>query len=98
MTTQQFYTREQLTKRGEIDQPPYSFLSKAFVDLFRGNVEKATLFHSDVIYVRAALEKRTGFVFSLLDVEAAMRAQGWKKERKPTSLTSKTQCNNYFVE
>jgi hypothetical protein len=97
MTTQQFYTREQLTKRGEIDQPPYSFLSKAFVDLFRGNVEKATLFHSDVIYVRAALEKRTGFVFSLLDVEAAMRAQGWKKERKPT-VSSKPQYNNYFVE
>lgn len=89
-----FFTREQLTQTGEINNPPYSFLSKAFVDLFKGNAEKATLFHSDVIYVRAALEKHTGYVFSLLDVEAAMRAEGWKKERKKHVPTKE----EYFVE
>jgi hypothetical protein len=79
---EKFYTREELSKTGRIDNAPYSFLNKAFVDLFKGNVEKATLFHSDVIYVRAALEKRTGYVFPLPRVEAAMRAEGWRKERK----------------
>ena len=94
MNEQQFYTREQLTKAGRINNAPYSFLSRAFIDLFSGNVEKATLFHSDVIYVRAALEKHTGFVFSLLDVEAAMRAEGWKKERK----SMKHRKDEFYVE
>lgn len=79
---QQFYTREQLTKAGRIDNAPYSFLNKALIDLFKGNVEKATLFHSDVIYVRAALEKRTGYVFPLPMVESAMKAEGWRKDKK----------------
>ena len=39
------------------------------------------LFHSDVYYVRAALEKKTGFVFPLDRVEDAMRAEGWKEHR-----------------
>lgn len=39
------------------------------------------LFHSDVYYVRAAMEKRTGYVFPLPAVEDAMRAEGWKEHR-----------------
>lgn len=39
------------------------------------------MFHSDVYYVRAALEKHTGYVFSLLSVEEAMKAEGWKEQR-----------------
>ena len=39
------------------------------------------LFHSDVYYVRAALEKNTGYVFPLDRVEEAMRAEGWKEHR-----------------
>jgi hypothetical protein len=91
----QFYTRQQLIEKGLIDNPPYCFLSEAFVDLFRGNAEKATLYHSDVIYVRAALEKHTGFVFPLPDVEAAMKAEGWKKEKKKPK---KKQIECTFVE
>ena len=39
------------------------------------------LFHSDVYYVRAAMEKHTGYVFPLDRVEDAMRAEGWKEHR-----------------
>ena len=39
------------------------------------------LFHSDVYYVRASLEKHTGYVFPLDRVEDAMRAEGWKEHR-----------------
>lgn len=92
---QQFYTREQLVSKGLIDNPPYCFLSEAFVDLFNGNAEKASLYHSDVIYVRAALEKHTGFVFPLPLVESAMKAEGWKKEKKKPK---KKQIECTFVE
>ena len=42
---------------------------------------KLHLFHSDVYYVRAAMEKHTGYVFPLDKVEEAMRAEGWKEHR-----------------
>ena len=34
--------------------------------------------HSDVYYVRAAVEAHYGRSFSLKHVEAAMKAEGWK--------------------
>jgi hypothetical protein len=37
--------------------------------------------HSDVFYVRAALEKRTGIRFPLQQVETAMKAEGWSEGR-----------------
>ena len=35
--------------------------------------------HSDVFYVRKAIEHRTGILYSLEQIEAAMKAEGWKK-------------------
>lgn len=37
--------------------------------------------HSDVFFVKYALENRTGKKFKLRDVEAAMRAEGWSEAR-----------------
>jgi|TARA_R100000479_G_scaffold153719_1_gene89679 hypothetical protein len=35
--------------------------------------------HSDVFYVRKAIEHRTGILYSLEQIEAAMKAEGWRK-------------------
>jgi hypothetical protein len=37
--------------------------------------------HSDVFFVKAALENRTRKKFKLKDVEAAMRLEGWSESR-----------------
>lgn len=37
--------------------------------------------HSDVFYVRAALRERTGILFPLRNVEAAMKREGWSEGR-----------------
>lgn len=37
--------------------------------------------HSDVFFVKAAMENRLGMQFKLKDVEAAMRAEGWNESR-----------------
>jgi len=34
--------------------------------------------HSDVFYVRKAIEYRTGILYSLEQIETAMKAEGWK--------------------
>ena len=36
--------------------------------------------HSDVFYVRAALESRTGKRYTLKLIETAMKQEGWKKK------------------
>ena len=35
--------------------------------------------HSDVFYVRKAIEHRTGILYSLEQIESAMKAEGWRK-------------------
>lgn len=75
------YTRTELRDRGLINTYPFSVLSEAFLAMHKGFVDKISLFHSDVYYVRAALEKHTGFVFPLDAVEEAMRLEGWKEQR-----------------
>jgi len=35
--------------------------------------------HSDVFYVRKAIEGRTGILYSLEQIETAMKAEGWRK-------------------
>ena len=75
------YTRQDLEDRGLTNTYPYSVFTQASLALHRGYVDKMHLFHSDVYYVRAALEKKTGFVFPLDKVEDAMRAEGWKEHR-----------------
>ena len=37
--------------------------------------------HSDVFFVKAAMENRLGIEFTLKDIEAAMRAEGWNESR-----------------
>jgi hypothetical protein len=37
--------------------------------------------HSDVFFVKAAMEHRLNIKFKLKDVEAAMRAEGWNESR-----------------
>ena len=41
------------------------------------NVDKLHIPHSDVFYVRAAVQAHYGRSFSLEHVERAMRAEGW---------------------
>ena len=37
--------------------------------------------HSDVFFVKAAMENRLNMKFTLKDIEAAMRAEGWNESR-----------------
>ena len=52
---------------------------EAFYDgLAKGNLDKLHIPHSDVYYVRAAVEARSGQKFSLAHVERIMKEEGWK--------------------
>lgn len=46
----------------------------------RLRIDELELPHSDVFYVRAALEERTGETFTLSVVEEAMRKEGWRED------------------
>lgn len=71
-----FYTREQL--KDKVHVFPYSVYADSMREVFRLGEDVDTVgFHSDVFYVKAALEKHTGYVFPLPLVEKAMRAEGW---------------------
>ena len=51
---------------------------EAFYDAIRTNsLDKLHIPHSDVFYVRQAVEAHYGRSFSLKHVEDAMRAEGW---------------------
>ena len=52
---------------------------EAFYDAIRTNtVDRLHIPHSDVYYVRAAVESHYGRPFTLKHVETAMRAEGWR--------------------
>ena len=52
---------------------------EAFYDAIRTNtVDRLHIPHSDVYYVRAAVEAHYGRPFTLKHVETAMRAEGWR--------------------
>jgi len=71
-----FQTREQLGDKVNIK--PYSFYAEAMEEVFRLQEEVNTVgFHSDVYYVKAAIEKHTGYVVPRPVVEKAMRQEGW---------------------
>ena len=74
-------TRQQLEDEGKLFVAPYSYASEIFKAIHRGNLETTHIPHSDVYFVRAALEKHTGYVFPLDVVEEAMKAEGWKDRR-----------------
>ena len=53
----------------------------SFYDAIRTNsVERLHIPHSDVFYVRAAVEARYGRKFTLKHVEDSMRAEGWTEK------------------
>ena len=72
-----FQTRQQLGSK--IHQHPHSAYAEAMKEVFLKEHKYSSLgFHSDVYYVRAALEKKTDFVIPLFLIEAAMKKEGWK--------------------
>jgi hypothetical protein len=76
-----FRTREQVEKTGEAFVFPYSVASRAYQLLHEGKETKIHLPHSDVYFVRAALESKSGYFFPLDVIEEAMRLEGWKEQR-----------------
>ena len=74
-------TKEQVETKGLLASPPYSLAAKIYIGLFKGNIENIHVPHSDVYYVRASVEKQTGYYFPLDAVEEAMRANGWRDRR-----------------
>ena len=55
-------------------------VEKKFYDAIRTNsLDKLHIPHSDVFYVRQAVEAHYGRPFTLKHVEDAMRAEGWKE-------------------
>jgi len=59
-----------------------NYLFNDFINaVYRDKLDQVHIPHSDVFYVRAALEKRTGIRFALQQVETAMKAEGWSEGR-----------------
>jgi hypothetical protein len=76
-----FRTRKEVEQTGEAFVFPYSVVSEAYKLLHEGKETKIHLPHSDVYFVRAALESKSGYFFPLDVVEEAMRLEGWKEQR-----------------
>lgn len=74
-------TKDQVEAKGLLNVPPYSVVSKIYIALFKGNIENAHVPHSDVYYVRAAVEQHTGYYFPLDVIEQAMKNSGWRDRR-----------------
>lgn len=74
-------TRQQLKDEGKLNVAPYSVASDVLIAVYKDNLSNVHIPHSDVYFVRAALEKRTGYLFPLDAVEKAMKAEGWKDRR-----------------
>ena len=68
------------------------FVLEDFYSAVRNNrLDSIHVPHSDVFFVKAAMENRLGMEFKLVDVEAAMRAEGWNESRvlKPNRFVPK---------
>lgn len=68
------------------------FVLEDFYTAVRNNrLDSIHVPHSDVFFVKAAMENRLGMEFKLVDVEAAMRAEGWNESRvlKPNKFVPK---------
>jgi len=63
---------------------------EAFYDAVLNNrLDKLHIPHSDVFYVRAAVEAHYGKPFTLKHVEEAMRAEGWTEGKSDNTLEHK---------
>jgi hypothetical protein len=58
------------------------YLDDYYQAVLDGKQDLVYLYHSDVFYVRAALESKLGVLPSLKDTETAMKLMGWKEYRK----------------
>jgi len=76
-----FRTRKEVEQTGEAFVFPYSVVSEAYKLLHEGKETKIHLPHSDVYFVRAALESKSGYFFPLNVIEEAMRLEGWREQR-----------------
>lgn len=74
-------TRDQVVAAGLFSTKPYSVVSDVYNAMNRGSLDNVHIPHSDVYFVRASLEKKTGFYFPLDAVENAMKAEGWKDRK-----------------
>lgn len=74
-----FQTRQQLAHK--IYRKPHSVYSEAMAEVFLKQEKCSSVgFHSDVYYVRAIMEKKSGgLLFPLFLVERAMKKEGWNK-------------------
>jgi hypothetical protein len=69
-----YLTREELGNR--VHMFPYSVFNEVFDELFKKEDKVGSVgFHSDVYYVRASIEKRTGVVLPLWVVQKAMQLE-----------------------
>lgn len=76
-----FKTRQQLEKENSLDKFPHSISSLVYKALHRGVIDGVHIFHSDVYFVRAAIEKHSGKIVPLHVVEAAMKLEGWRDRK-----------------
>lgn len=74
-------TKDQVIAAGLFSSKPYSVVSDVYNAMNRGSLDNVHIPHSDVYFVRASLEKRTGYYFPLDAVENAMKAEGWKDRK-----------------
>lgn len=76
-----FKTRQQLEEENALDYPPHSINALIYKALHRGVMDNVHIPHSDVYFVRAAIEKHSGVVVPLHIVEQAMKLEGWKDRK-----------------
>ena len=81
MNNKAFKTRQQLIDNGQLNAKPYSVISEAYIALHNEQLDSVHIPHSDVYFVRTALEKHTGYWFPLDAVEKAMVAEGWRDRK-----------------
>jgi len=58
-----------------------SVIEEFYSAVINNQLDKLHIPHSDVFYVRAAVEAHYGRSFTLKHVEDAMRAEGWTEDR-----------------
>lgn len=56
-----------------------SVLSDFYNAIKKDKLHSIHIYHSDVFYVRAAIESHSGIKYTLQHIESAMKAEGWNK-------------------
>lgn len=77
-----FKTKKELEKEGKLNVFPYSVVSSVYEAMHKNTLDSVHMPHSDVYFVRVALEKHTGYWFPLDVVEAAMKLEGWRDKKQ----------------